>query len=79
VVTTGALDPRIDRVVFLIGVQPLTPTSFEIETEFRVDGKSNGLYGDGFAMWLTRARAQPGPVFGSAGACRRCYASVGIP
>ena len=44
---------------------PLTPTSFEIEFEFRVDGKANSLYGDGFAMWLTRGRAQQGPVFGS--------------
>jgi mannose-binding lectin 2 len=45
---------------------PLTPSSFEVEWEFRVDGKSNTLYGDGFAVWLTRGRAQDGPVFGSA-------------
>jgi mannose-binding lectin 2 len=47
--------------------QPITPSAFEIEFEFRVDGKSNNLYGDGFAMWLTKDRAQFGPVFGSSG------------
>ncbi|GAA5947560.1 hypothetical protein JCM10213_005159 [Rhodosporidiobolus nylandii] len=43
----------------------LAPNSFEVEFEFRVDGKSNNIYGDGFAMWLTRGRAGMGPVFGS--------------
>ncbi|KAK4054767.1 hypothetical protein OIV83_000691 [Microbotryomycetes sp. JL201] len=43
----------------------LAPNSFEIEFEFRVDGKSSTLYGDGFAMWLTKGRAGMGPVFGS--------------
>ncbi len=33
--------------------------------EFKIHGK-NQLYGDGFAMWLTKERAKPGPVFGSA-------------
>ena len=46
---------------------PLTPSNFEVEFEFRVDGKSNNLYGDGFAMWLTSDRAVQGPVFGSKG------------
>lgn len=32
--------------------------------EFKVHGQGN-LYGDGFAMWLTKQRATPGPVFGS--------------
>jgi hypothetical protein len=32
--------------------------------EFRVDGKSNNLYGDGMAVWLTKARAGMGPAFG---------------
>ena len=45
----------------------MTPTAFEVEFEFRVDGKSNSLYGDGFAMWLTKERAGFGPVFGSTG------------
>ncbi len=43
---------------------PLTATNWEIEVEFKIHGK-NQLYGDGFAMWLTKQRAQRGPVFGS--------------
>jgi len=42
---------------------PLTATNWEIEFEFKVKGKGN-LYGDGFAMWLTKQRAQSGDVFG---------------
>ncbi|KAL9058448.1 MAG: hypothetical protein Q9162_001743 [Coniocarpon cinnabarinum] len=42
---------------------PLTATNWEIEFEFRVTGSGN-LYGDGFALWLTKDRAQQGPVFG---------------
>lgn len=44
---------------------PLTATNWEITIEFKVHGQGN-LYGDGFAMWLTKQRAQPGPVFGHA-------------
>ncbi|KAK2070169.1 hypothetical protein P8C59_004688 [Phyllachora maydis] len=44
---------------------PLTATNWEIEVEFKIHGK-NQLYGDGFAMWLTKDRAKQGPVFGSA-------------
>jgi len=43
---------------------PLTATNWEIEVEFKIHGYGS-LHGDGFAMWLTRQRAQPGPVFGS--------------
>jgi lectin, mannose-binding 2 len=43
----------------------LTATNWEIEVEFKVHGK-NQLYGDGFAMWLTKERGQMGPVFGHA-------------
>ncbi|GAA5831841.1 hypothetical protein JCM11251_003905 [Rhodosporidiobolus azoricus] len=43
----------------------LAPNSFEVEFEFRVDGKSNNIFGDGFAMWLTKGRAGMGPAFGS--------------
>lgn len=32
--------------------------------EFKIHGNGN-LHGDGFAMWLTKQRASPGPVFGS--------------
>jgi len=42
---------------------PLTATNWEIEVEFKIRGKGN-LYGDGFAMWLTKQRAQGGDVFG---------------
>ncbi|KAL5638202.1 hypothetical protein ACGC1H_005042 [Rhizoctonia solani] len=44
---------------------PLTASSYEIIIEFKVSGGSSHLYGDGFAIWLTDTRAQPGPVFGS--------------
>jgi len=43
---------------------PLTATNWEIEVEFKIHGK-NQLFGDGFAMWLTKQRGQQGPVFGS--------------
>lgn len=36
----------------------------QIEVEFKIHGSGN-LHGDGFAMWLTKQRATPGPVFGS--------------
>jgi mannose-binding lectin 2 len=42
---------------------PLTATNWEIEVEFKIHGPSN-LHGDGMAMWITRDRAKPGPVFG---------------
>lgn len=44
---------------------PLTATNWEIEVEFKIHGKGQ-LYGDGFAMWLTRERGKMGPVFGAA-------------
>ncbi|KAK4043168.1 concanavalin A-like lectin/glucanase domain-containing protein [Parachaetomium inaequale] len=44
---------------------PLTATNWEIEVEFKIHGK-NQLYGDGFAMWITKERGKVGPVFGSA-------------
>ncbi|KAK3494559.1 concanavalin A-like lectin/glucanase domain-containing protein [Neurospora hispaniola] len=43
---------------------PLTATNWEIEVEFKISGK-NQLYGDGFAMWLTKERGREGPVFGN--------------
>ncbi|KAF5026076.1 hypothetical protein F66182_1868 [Fusarium sp. NRRL 66182] len=42
---------------------PLTATNWQVEVEFKISGK-NQLYGDGFAMWITRQRAQMGTVFG---------------
>ncbi|RFU80847.1 vesicular integral-membrane vip36 [Trichoderma arundinaceum] len=44
---------------------PLTATNWEVEVEFKIHGK-NQLYGDGFAMWITKQRGQIGPVFGHA-------------
>ncbi|KAI6783828.1 uncharacterized protein J7T54_001704 [Emericellopsis cladophorae] len=42
---------------------PLTATNWEVEVEFKVSGR-NQLYGDGFAMWVTRQRGVQGNVFG---------------
>ncbi|KAK4546555.1 hypothetical protein LTR36_001772 [Oleoguttula mirabilis] len=42
---------------------PLTATNWEIEVEFKIHGTGN-LFGDGMAMWVTKDRAQQGPVFG---------------
>jgi mannose-binding lectin 2 len=44
---------------------PLTATNWEIEVEFKIHGH-NQLYGDGFAMWLTKERGKIGSVFGHA-------------
>ncbi|KAG6035157.1 hypothetical protein E4U41_006235 [Claviceps citrina] len=43
---------------------PLTATNWEVEVEFQISGK-NHLYGDGFAMWITKQRGERGEVFGS--------------
>jgi lectin, mannose-binding 2 len=43
---------------------PLTATNWEVEVEFKIQGAGN-LHGDGFALWVTKDRAMPGPVFGS--------------
>ena len=65
--------------------QPLSPSAYEIEVEFKIDGKGVNLYGDGFALWLTRSRAQMGPVFGSSGSlsardpCPDPHRSLGRP
>ncbi|KAF8652281.1 hypothetical protein AX16_004470 [Volvariella volvacea WC 439] len=44
---------------------PLTATNFVLEVEFKISGESSHLFGDGLAIWLTKERALPGPVFGS--------------
>ncbi|KAJ7108434.1 legume-like lectin [Mycena crocata] len=44
---------------------PLTATNFVVEVEFKVSGDSGHLFGDGMAVWLTKERTQPGPVFGN--------------
>ncbi|KAG5979574.1 hypothetical protein E4U43_006862, partial [Claviceps pusilla] len=43
---------------------PLTATNWEVEVEFKISGKHH-LYGDGFAMWVTKERGERGQVFGS--------------
>ncbi len=30
-----------------------------------MEGKGDGLFGDGFAVWLTKERIEMGPVFGN--------------
>ncbi|EFP86176.1 uncharacterized protein PGTG_12132 [Puccinia graminis f. sp. tritici CRL 75-36-700-3] len=45
---------------------PLTQPSFQVEVEFKIDGDSSSLYGDGMAVWLSKPAQQIGPVFGSA-------------
>ena len=54
----------------------MSPSAFEIEVEFKIDGKGVNLYGDGFALWLTRSRAQMGPVFGSSGPARLLWSPL---
>ncbi|KAI0697412.1 legume-like lectin family-domain-containing protein [Cerioporus squamosus] len=44
---------------------PLTASNWVLEVEFKISGDNNHLYGDGLAVWVTKGRAQPGPIFGS--------------
>ncbi|KAG0348703.1 hypothetical protein BGZ54_004548, partial [Gamsiella multidivaricata] len=53
---------------------PMSAPYFQIEFDFKVEGKGDGLVGDGFAVWLTKERAEPGPVFGN----RDRFEGVGI-
>ena len=39
-------------------------TTVQIEVTFQIHGSGN-LHGDGMAIWVTKERATPGPVFGS--------------
>jgi len=43
---------------------PITVSNFQVEVEFKISGNHPHIYGDGLAIWLTRRRAEPGPVFG---------------
>ncbi|ORY11902.1 concanavalin A-like lectin/glucanase domain-containing protein [Clohesyomyces aquaticus] len=52
------------RTGWIFSRVPLTATNWEILVEFKIHGQGN-LYGDGFAMWLTKQRAMGGNVFGS--------------
>ncbi|KAG0048004.1 hypothetical protein BGZ83_007063 [Gryganskiella cystojenkinii] len=53
---------------------PLMTDNFQIDFEFAVGGKGTGIVGDGFAVWLTKERAEAGPVFGN----RDNFEGVGI-
>lgn len=53
------------RTGWLFSKIPLTASNWEIEVEFKIHGKKT-LHGDGMALWITKQRAQPGPVFGHA-------------
>ncbi|KAF8942137.1 hypothetical protein BGZ47_006790 [Haplosporangium gracile] len=44
---------------------PLMAANFQVDFQFEVDGKGDGIVGDGFAVWFTKERAEPGPVFGN--------------
>lgn len=48
---------------WLFSRAPISATNWEVEVEFSIHGSGN-LHGDGFAMWITKDRAVPGPVFG---------------
>ncbi|KAJ8589631.1 hypothetical protein M405DRAFT_738238, partial [Rhizopogon salebrosus TDB-379] len=56
---------RPSQMGWLWSRMPLTASNFIMEVEFKVTGDSSHLYGDGMAIWLTKDRAEPGPVFGS--------------
>ncbi|KAG0139827.1 hypothetical protein CROQUDRAFT_665964 [Cronartium quercuum f. sp. fusiforme G11] len=57
---------RASQAGYLWSRQPISQANFQIEVEFRIDGKSSSIFGDGMAMWLVRSSATLGPVFGSA-------------
>ena len=44
---------------------PFLLDNFVMEFEFRVHGKGSTVFGDGFAFWITKGRATPGPAFGN--------------
>jgi mannose-binding lectin 2 len=48
---------------YIVSRVPLTATNWEVEVEFKIHGTSS-LFGDGFAMWVTRDRVLQGEVFG---------------
>ncbi|KIJ66033.1 hypothetical protein HYDPIDRAFT_130167 [Hydnomerulius pinastri MD-312] len=57
--------PAASQMGWLWSRLPLASTNYVIEIEFKVSGESTHLYGDGMAIWLTKDRAEPGPVFGN--------------
>ncbi|EGG10662.1 uncharacterized protein MELLADRAFT_47114 [Melampsora larici-populina 98AG31] len=57
---------RSSQAGFLWSRQPIAQTNFQIEIEFKIDGKSSTVFGDGMAIWLTQSSTHLGPVFGAA-------------
>lgn len=55
---------RPSRMGYVWSRVPLTATNWEVEIEFKIHGEGN-LHGDGMAFWISKQRAQQGPVFGS--------------
>jgi mannose-binding lectin 2 len=43
---------------------PCQLKDWELHVHFKVHGKGNDLFGDGFAIWYTKDRLELGPVFG---------------
>lgn len=56
--------PRTGRSVSIFSCSIFGLIHVQIELEFDIRGEGS-LHGDGFALWLTKQRASPGPVFGS--------------
>ncbi|GHJ86095.1 hypothetical protein NliqN6_2497 [Naganishia liquefaciens] len=56
---------RQSEVGWLWSRMPIRVTNYQVEVEFKINGKGHSLFGDGLALWLTKDRVQPGPVFGS--------------
>ncbi|XP_065212304.1 vesicular integral-membrane protein VIP36 [Planococcus citri] len=44
---------------------PCHTRNWELQVQFKITGKGKELFGDGMAIWYSRDRMQPGPVFGS--------------
>lgn len=44
---------------------PCLLRDWELHVHFKVHGKGNDLFGDGFAIWYTKDRSELGPVFGN--------------
>ncbi|GFZ48585.1 hypothetical protein JCM24511_06333 [Saitozyma sp. JCM 24511] len=56
---------RPSQTGWLWSRMPLSVPNWQIDVEFKVDGKAHNLFGDGFALWIAKDRAKVGPVFGS--------------
>ncbi|XP_025834510.1 VIP36-like protein [Agrilus planipennis] len=44
---------------------PVSVRNWDLQVQFKVHGKGKDLFGDGFAVWYSKDRMQPGIVFGS--------------